>query len=103
MPVAHPRIFVGRLLRRILLGLDPDPALIADIGEEPRHLVVVDEAVPRHREDAVEDRGEEALVLLARGLQYVPPQVLAVDVIDAAGVLLQRCGDVAAGEPGWAV
>ena len=46
-------------LLRVLLRLDHEPALVADLGAEPRHRLEVDHAVARNREDAEQHRVEE--------------------------------------------
>ena len=56
------RALVRRRHGRVLLGLDDDPARVADLGEPLGDAAEVETAVPRHREDAGDDRVEEAQV-----------------------------------------
>ena len=49
------RIFKGRRLHGILLGLDDRPAGITDVGQQSRKGIIIDHAVTRHGEYPLEN------------------------------------------------
>src|SRR5437588_285172 len=75
-------VFEWRRLRRILLRLDDDPALVADLGERSRKRIVVDAPIARDREHAGKNGIEKTQILPARLREHSGPNVLAMDMDD---------------------
>ncbi len=96
MLITHLRVDDGRRHRRILFRFDHQPAAIAAARHRLQHTAIVDHAVARHGEHAVEHRIQEARIFVTSALQHRPPHVLAMDVHDARGVTLCELRRIAA-------
>src|SRR3954452_4231653 len=105
-PLGHsPQVSVALLgvgqgvgLRRVLLGLDDQPARVAGLGHRRQRRLEVDAAVARHRVDTFHDRIEEAELFLVDAGQHVGPDVLGVDVVDPSRPLAPHLRRVVARE-----
>jgi hypothetical protein len=86
---SHARI--GQRMRRcrILLGLDDEPSVVSERHQFAQHGREIDRAVARHREDAVEDRAQEAAIVA----------ITSAAIADARPCSGRaRCGAVPAGD-----
>ena len=89
MAIPHCRIGLWRCFDGILFGFHDDPAFIAHIGKAAGEGVVIDQSVTRNGENAFENGGKEGEILLASLFQDIRADILAVNVVDAAG--MARC------------
>src|SRR5262249_6399880 len=81
-----------------LLRLHNQPAAITGRRERHQHRGELDRAVARLGENAVENGIEKTAVVVARLSEHLGPDILAVDVNDAAAVAASDHGGVDTGK-----
>ena len=79
----HPRIGQRMRDRRILLGLDDEPAGILGLPQCLEQRRIPEGAIARHGEDTGDDGIEEARIGRPHAVQDLATHVLAMDMIDA--------------------
>src|SRR6266478_6402894 len=95
--VADPGIGQRMRLRRVLLGLDDQPTLVARLFQHGKKRRIVDRAVARHGEDPLHHGIEKAAVGVAHAFEHRTADILAVDVVDARDVAPHHGKRVTAG------
>src|SRR5690348_3787026 len=93
--LGHPE---RRVLLRVLLGFDHEPALIAIVGEALDDGAEIERTVARHGEGAERHRIEEALPGPVESIDHRPADVLHMHVVDACVVMVDGAQHVAPGK-----